>query len=59
MKTLASSGRDKYDVTVRADDIVFLLDTSDHEWFWVQLPTGQKGYIPSNYITPIGKYSRQ
>lgn len=45
-----------YDITVRADDIVFLLDSRDAEWLWVQLPNGKQGYVPNNYLATIGKY---
>lgn len=39
------------DIDVRADDIVFLLDDVDPNWYWVRRLDGEEGYIPSNYIT--------
>ncbi|KAL4232697.1 hypothetical protein ACF0H5_007385 [Mactra antiquata] len=46
-------GRDEIEVSVKADDVVHLLNTSDPNWYWVRTSEGVEGYMPSYYITEI------
>ena len=42
-----------YDVDLRKQEVVTLLDGSNGDWLWVRKHNGQVGYIPSNYVVNL------
>lgn len=41
------------DVAVEPGDMLLVLNKEDPDWFWVRVPNGSEGFVPSNYIVPF------
>lgn len=41
------------DVGVEPGDMLVVLNKDDPDWYWVRVPNGSEGFVPSNYIVPF------
>jgi hypothetical protein len=48
------TARDENDITCERGTFVKVLNKEDPDWFWVQLPDGGEGFLPSGFLRSVG-----